>query len=895
MSEQKHLFLIDGYGFLFRAYHSLPPLTNPQGTPVGGVYGFITMLMKLLQKLKSENDHHHYAAVILDAGRETFRHKIDANYKANRPPPPEDLIPQFPLIRDAAEAMNLPAIDLPGYEADDLIATYAKQARAAGYEVTIVSSDKDLMQLVADGICMYDAMKDKRICAPEVLEKFGVSPAQVRDVLALMGDSSDNVPGVPGIGPKTAAELIQQFGSLEKVLENAASIPQKKRSEALQTHRADAELSYQLVGLHDDVPVPTPLSALEIHQPDSARLAKFLALHGFKSLLARLGHAAENAAPSPSIPSALPVVAAVPLPQTYTPGTVITVDTLEKFRAWLERHTPLESGMVALLVEETNEHLALRIATNEKEEILLTVTEQDSIPGDLFSAAPQGAIALADVLKDLARYLALPGVALVGHQLKPFIKKLQRANILPNAIEDITLLSYACDGGLHDHAYAGLMEKYLGMQNALVSASLLLLLYQKLRAQIQAYRVTTVYERIERPLLPVLAKMEQAGVKIDRTKLQALTTDFNTRIAQHAKEIFQLAGEEFNIGSPKQLGEVLFDHMGIQGGKKSKSGAYGTDSGVLEEIAAQGHTIADKVLAWRQLSKLVSTYTEALQKEINAKTGRVHTTFEMALTTTGRLSSNQPNLQNIPIRTEEGKKIRTAFIAEPGHKLISADYSQIELRLLAHMATIAPLREAFKQGLDVHTITASQVFGIPIEHVDSARRRQAKAINFGIIYGQSAHGLAMNLGISRTDAAKYIEAYFAQYPGIQTYMEKTKEFAREHGYVRSLYGRRCYVPFINDKIPARRQFAERAAINAPLQGTAADIIKKAMIALDGKLAQKKYASRLILQIHDELLIEAPENEAEEIATLTRKTMEQVAYLSVPLTTDVKIVTHWGEA
>lgn len=940
----KTLYLIDGSGFIFRAYHAMPPLTDPQGTPVGAVYGFVNMIMKLMDDSTCD-----YAAVIFDAARVTFRNRIYAEYKAHRPPAPEDLIPQFALVREATRALGLPAIELEDYEADDIIATYARRAREQGINVVVVSSDKDLMQLVADGVVLYDAMKNKTIGDAEVMEKFGVAPDKVLEVLSLMGDSSDNVPGVPGIGPKTAAELISQYGTLENLLEHAGEIKQPKRRESLIQFAEQARISKQLVALMDDVPLPMGIEDFALRQPDPEVLGGFLQARGFRSLVAKVqkkfdfdasappAHGQEDAPPAQVVSRPAPV-------QMEKRHSVVRTEA--QLAEWIARAR--KKGRVAFDTETTSldamraELVGFSLSVEAGEACYVPLrhkapqeNKSDGAPAseganfDLFSA-PAPAVKLAEGQIDSARAIALIGPLLedesvlkIGHNIKYDMLVMQNAGVNMTPVEDTMLLSYALHAGEHGQGMDELAERYLeyktisfdevtGTGKARVTfdaveiekagayaaedADITLRLWEFFKPQLFEQKLLTLYETIERPLIPVIVRMERAGIKVATGQLSALSVDFAQRMEEYEKEAHALAGHSFNIGSPKQLGEVLFDEMGLPGGKKSaKTGAYSTGNEVLEELAEQGHTLAEKVIQWRQLSKLKSTYADALVEHINMGTGgRVHTSYALAIASTGRLSSSDPNLQNIPIRTVEGKKIRTAFIAKEGCKLLSADYSQIELRLLAHIADIQVLKDAFRNGDDIHAITASQMFGVPVGEVNSDLRRKAKTINFGIIYGISAHGLAARLGISRTEAADYIGQYFQQYPGIRDYMEQAKEFARKHGYVTTLYGRRCHVPGINDKNGARRQFSERAAINAPLQGTAADIIKLAMIAVDKKLAGNLDAT-MLLQVHDELVFEVKEAAVEQTAALVKSVMEGAASLSVPLTVETVSGENWGQA
>ena len=912
----KKLYLIDGSGFIFRAYHSLPPLLRSDGTPTGAVYGFVNMLTKLVEGTQAD-----YMAVIFDAGRHTFRNRLYPEYKAHRPPAPEDLVPQFPLVREATEALSLPAIELVDFEADDIIATYTKQARAQGIEVVIVSSDKDLMQLIGDGVSMYDGMKQKTIGIPAVMEKFGVPPEKVRDVLALIGDSSDNVPGVPGIGPKTAAELINQYGDFDALFAHTAEIKQPKRREALEQNREKARLSYELITLREDVPVPIPLEELVLRTPDNEKLLAFLRNMQFKSLVSK---AEQKFGITP----------------THTPAQMKTekteyelVQDIESLNRWLM--AAKERGHVAFDTETTSLNamraelvgFSLSVEPGKACYVPLGHVTGNAAQsqGSLFDAAPavkkvEGQIDFDTAIKLITSMLADPSILKIGHNMKYDMLVLRKYSITITPIDDTMLLSCLLSAGLHNHNMDDLAEKYLSVKTisydevtgtgksrisfaevaldkacsyAAEDADITLRFWHQFKPDVISGKMLTLYETIERPLAPVIVAMEERGIKVDRSQLSSLSLDFSKRIAALEEKIHKIAGHPFNIGSPKQLGEVLFDEMGIAGGRKGKTGSYSTGVDVLEDLAEGGQEIARLVLDWRQLSKLKSTYADTLGEEINPKTWRVHTSYAMAATTTGRLSSSDPNLQNIPIRSEEGRKIRHAFVAEPGNKLISADYSQIELRLLAHMAEIPTLAQAFKDGTDIHAVTASQMFGVPVAEVNSELRRKAKTINFGIIYGISAHGLATRLGIGRSEAATYIESYFKQYPGIKDYMENTKKFAREHGYVLTLFGRKCHLPGIHDKNPSMRNFSERAAINAPLQGTAADIIKRAMIAVERSLHGT--SGRMLLQVHDELVIEVAETDAAAIAAKVAHTMENAAHISIPLTVSTNIGYNWSEA
>ncbi len=919
-----HLYLIDGSGYIFRAFYALPAMTRPDGTPVNAVYGFTNMLIKLLADTESEG-----VAVIFDTARKTFRNDIYPDYKANRPPPPEELIPQFDLIREATRAFNVPCIELAGYEADDLIATYARLARERGQEVTVVSSDKDLMQLVGEGVAMLDPVKNQAIGRDQVIERFGVAPEKVIDVQALAGDSTDNVPGVPGIGVKTAAQLIEAYGDLETVLERAGEIKQPKRRQNLIEFAEQARVSRKLVTLKRDVPIEVPLEALRLHAPDPETLRAFLEENGFHSVIARLSDLLGEATAAPG---------AAPPP---APGEADyeLVQDLAALQAWIVAAT--EQGSVAVDTETTSLDalsadlvgVSLALAPGKACYIPLGHRAPAGDGGldlgglDLEGAAPAPRqIPLDAALAALKPLLEDPGVLKIGQNLKYDELVLSRHGIAIAPLDDTMLLSYVLDGGRHGHGMDELARLHLGHETikfkdvvgsgkarvtfdqvpleaaldyAAEDADVTWRLHALLKPRLVPERMTTVYETLERPLVPVLTEMERAGIKVDRDALRRLSNDFAGRIAELETEIHELAGRPFTIGSPKQLGEILFDEMGLPGGKRGKSGAYATGADILEGLAARGNDLPARVLDWRQLSKLKSTYTDALQERINPETGRVHTSFSQAVASTGRLASSEPNLQNIPIRTEEGRKIRHAFVAEAGCTLLSVDYSQIELRLTAHIAGVESLRQAFLDGQDIHAITAAQVFGVPVEGMDPMIRRQAKAINFGIIYGISAFGLARNLGIPQGEAKAYIEAYFERYPGIRDYMERTKAACRETGFVETLFGRKVHMPGINDKNAARRGFSERAAINAPIQGSAADIIKRAMIRVPPALAKARLFARMLLQVHDELLFEVPEAELDATAEVVRQVMENACApaleLTVPLVADIGTGPNWAEA
>jgi len=923
----RHVYLIDGSGYIFRAFHALPPMTRGDGTPVNAVYGFTNMLLKLVEDSDAD-----YIAVIFDAGRRTFRNDLYADYKAQRPPPPPELIPQFALIREATKACNVPAIELEGFEADDLIASYAKQAAALGAEVTIVSSDKDLMQLVGGKVSMHDPIKNRRIGEAEVMEKFGVGPDKVVDVQALAGDSTDNVPGVPGIGVKTAAELINGYGDLDTLLARAGEIKQPKRREALLANADLARLSRDLVRLKNDVPLPEPLDAFQRREPEPGVLLPFLELNRFRSIIARIEPRLGKTPAAGSDAATSKTAPARPGPTSKAgPARYVLVQDAVSLDGWIARARA--AGFVAFDTETTSldtmraELVGFSLAVEPGEGCYVPVGHRQP-GGDLLGGGEPLAdqIPLTEALKRLKPLLEDDSVLKIGQNIKYDMEVMARLGVDLRGYDDTMLISYVLEGGAHGHGMDELALLHLDHKTIAYSdvtgsgkgqvtfdrvpldkardyaaedAEVTLRLHQLLKPRVVAERLLTVYETIDRPLVPAVAEMEMAGIKVDAEELRRLSADFARRLGELEKEIHKLAKREFNIGSPKQLGEVLFDSLSLGAGKKGKTGAYATGADVLEELAAQGHALPARVLDWRQLSKLKSTYTDALVEEINPETGRVHTSFALAATSTGRLSSTDPNLQNIPVRTEEGRKIRRAFVAEKGHKLLSVDYSQIELRLAAHIAEVAALKEAFRKGEDIHAMTASQVFGVPVAGMDPMVRRKAKAINFGIIYGISAFGLGQQLGIPQAEAKAYIEAYFAKYPGIRDYMERAKDEARKKGYVTTLFGRRCHVPGIADKNPARRSFMERAAINAPLQGTAADIIKRAMIRMPAALAKAKLKARMLLQVHDELLFEVPKDEVEATAKLVKKIMEgapePAVTLSVPLVAETGVADNWAEA
>jgi len=933
--SQQELFLVDGSGFIFRAYFAMTysgrgDMTNPDGVPVAAVFGFTQMLLKLLKDY-----HAPYIAVVFDPPGGSFRNDIYPEYKANRDAPPEDLIPQFPLVREATQAFDIPALEAKGYEADDLIAAYAKRAQELGKKVVIVSSDKDLMQLVNENVRMLDPMKNKWIGPDEVVEKFGVTPDKVTDVQALAGDSTDNIPGVPGIGIKTAAQLIEEYGDLEGLLSRAEEIKQPKRREKLIDHAEDARVSMQLVTLDQNAPLPERIEDLKTHDPDKPALMDFLQKHAFNSIIKRLGgdvisnereksHAMDGDSSS----------AEPPRNDNPIKDNVYTLINDEaELQRWID--AAHKNGTLCIDTETTSltpakaklVGIAMSSETGKAAYIPLGhVAAQADLLGESQGAdIPQ--LSMDRALEMLKPILEDPSVIKILHNAKYDWQIFAKHGIEVAPCDDTMLMSYVLDGSSHKHSMDALAEANFGhtpipykevagtgksqvtfdrvdiekaLEYAAEDADITLRLYHILKPRIAAERMASVYENIERPLIPVIARMELEGIKADPAILRDMSAEFGKRIADLEGEIHMLAGGPFNIGSPKQIGEILFDQMGLQGGKKTKSGQYSTDVKTLEELALQGHEIVQKILDWRGLSKLKSTYTDALQEQINPETGRVHTSFSMVGTSTGRLSSSDPNLQNIPIRTEDGRKIRTAFVADAGHKLLSVDYSQVELRLAAEMAGVAALQQAFKDEVDIHALTASQVFDVPLDAVDGELRRRAKAVNFGIIYGISGFGLAKQLGCPQSEASDFIKRYLARFPEIKEYMEDKKDEARKYGFVKTLYGRKCFTPNINAKIPAQRGGSERAAINAPLQGTAADIMKIAMAKMPAALAEAGLTATMLLQVHDELIFEVPEDEVEATSKLVSGVMENAfkimgVEVSVPLIAEAGSGENWDQA
>jgi len=994
-----HVFLVDGSSYIFRAYHALPPLTRKSdGMQVNAVLGFCNMLWKLMRDMKPEERPTHLA-VVFDKSEHTFRNKLYPDYKAHRPDAPADLIPQFGLIRQAVHAFDISCLEMLGFEADDLIATYARQACAIGANVTIVSSDKDLMQLVNDCVIMYDTMKDKRIGIAEVIEKFGVPPDKVIEVQALIGDSTDNIPGVPGIGVKTAAQLIGEYGDLETLLARAGEIKQEKRRQTLIENAEKARLSKQLVTLDDKVKLDVPLEELAVHEPDHRRLIAFLKAMEFNTLTRRVaefagvdaseveadgllsspsplrgrsdgeavreeGHVSSDTGlpPSPTLPlkggastpragrESAPSAGkanGAPTPQSLYDARLAharktpvdrakyeTVRTIEQLQRWITR--AFDIGLASIDTETTSldpmqaEVCGVSLALTPNEACYVPLSHKSGGEGgtdSLFAGSRH-----PDQIEERAALAALkplledPGVLKIAQNLKYETQIFALRGIKLTPADDTMLMSYVVDAGKRAHGTDAMAEQWLGHKTinygevtgtgksavcfdqvsiqkateyAAEDADVTLRLWQVLKPRLTAERMSTVYETLERPLVPVLAAMERRGIAIDRQVLSRLSGEFAQKAAGLEAEIRELAGEAVNPGSPKQIGDILFGKMGLPGAKKTKTGAWSTGVQVLEELAEAGHELPRRILDWRQVSKLKSTYTDSLPEYVNARTKRVHTCYALAATTTGRLSSSEPNLQNIPIRSEEGRKIRRAFIATPGHKLVSADYSQIELRLLAEVADVPALRQAFKDGLDIHAMTASEMFGVPVQRMPAEVRRRAKAINFGIIYGISAFGLANQLAIPREEASAYIKKYFERFPGIRDYMDETKAFAKKNGYVLTLFGRKCHYPDIVNSNPSIRAFNERAAINARLQGSAADIIRRAMIRMEPALATKKLGAQMLLQVHDELVFEVPDEEVARTLPVVKSVMEDAPHpavsLSVPLAVDAHAADNWEEA
>jgi DNA polymerase-1 len=979
LKKGDHLFLVDGSGYIFRAYHALPPLTRKSdGLQVNAVLGFCNMLWKLLAEMKTDKPTH--LAVVFDKSEKTFRTEFYPEYKAHRPDAPEDLIPQFPLIREAVHAFEIPCLEQAGYEADDLIATYARLACEAKATTTIVSSDKDLMQLVGNGVTMYDTMKDKRIGAAEVIEKFGVPPDKVIEVQALIGDSSDNVPGVPGIGVKTAAQLIGEYGDLETLLKRASEIKQDKRRQSLIDNAEIARISKRLVTLDQNVPLDVPVDQLAVHEPDYKNLIAFLKAMEFNTITRRVAEKAEidasqveadtkltsraSAKAEPSAPgfaggdlfapaqakpsgkggsdSALTPISLAAARveaarnQKIDRSRYECVRTVDRLKAWIARAH--ETGMVAVDTETTSldpmtAHLcgfSLSVAPNEACYVPIGHREGGGASGsDLF--APEAKLCADQIPEEQALILLKPlledkSILKVAQNMKYDWLVFAQRGIQTAGYDDTMLISYVLDAGKGGHGMDDLAKRWLNhdtihfqhvagqgksqitfdcvaidkaTEYAAEDADVTLRLWNALKARLTAERVTSVYETLERAMPEVLARMERRGISIDRQVLSRLSGEFAQKQGALEEEIKTLAGEPLNPGSPKQLGDILFGKLALPGGTKTKTGQWSTGARELEELAEAGHALPRKILDWRQVSKLRSTYTEALPTYVNPTTHRVHTSYALAATSTGRLSSSDPNLQNIPVRTEEGRKIRKAFVASPGMKLVSADYSQIELRLLSEIAEVPALRKAFQDGVDIHAMTASEMFGVPVKDMPAEVRRRAKAINFGIIYGISAFGLANQLSIEREEAGAYIKKYFERFPGIRDYMDETREFCRANGYVLTLFGRKCHYPDIKASNPSIRSFNERAAINARLQGSAADIIRRAMMRMESELALAKLNAQMLLQVHDELIFEVPEGEVADTIPIVKSVMQDAPHpavsLHVPLQVDARAADNWDEA
>ncbi len=925
-ASKMRLFLIDGSAYIFRAYHALPALTRKSdGLPVGAVSGFCNMLYKIMGDIALQDAATHFA-VIFDHKGKTFRNDLYSEYKANRGAPPEDLVPQFPLTRDATRAFGAACIEMKGYEADDIIATYAMMAEKAGGEAVIVSSDKDMMQLVTDKVTMYDPMKNKRIAKDEVVEKFGLGPEHVIDIQSLAGDSVDNIPGVPGIGIKTAVQLIEQFGNLDSLLEQASTIKQNKRRENLIEFAEQARLSRELVTLKTDIEDIEPLENLVMKPIDVESLISFLQEMEFSTLTRRVGKSnnieiKENDIKSGKISGHNAVDSG--------PSVYETIYSNEELQKWVD--TAYERGILAVDTETDNLNamsanlVGISLASTPGHACYIPLAHgANGLALDDENISKQ--MELKDALKTLKPILEDSAVLKIGQNMKYDALILKRHGITITPYDDTMLLSYALDCGRAYHGMDDLAKNHLNhdtikfseitgtgknkktfdaveiekaTQYAAEDADITLKLFHVLKPRLAQEGHTNLYQTLERPLAPIITQMEYEGVKVDRKTLAKLSDDFGKRMQKLESEAYKIAGEEFNLGSPKQISELLFGTLNLPGGRKTAKGAWSTKAEVLEELAAAGHELPQTILNWRSLSKLKSTYTDALQESINEETGRIHTSYSLASTTTGRLSSNDPNLQNIPIRTEDGRSIRTAFIPEKGNVLISADYSQIELRLLAHIANLETMKEAFANNIDIHALTASEMFDLPVKDMDPMVRRKAKAINFGIIYGISAFGLANQLGIPRGEAKDYIDSYFEKFPGIRQYMDQTTAQAKADGYVETIFGRRIYVNGINDKNHLMRSYAERQAINAPIQGAAADIIRRAMIRIPSALEAAKLPAKMLLQVHDELIFEVPKAHADKTCALVKSVMENAhkpaMAISVALDVEAKAGKNWGEA
>ena len=924
-NNQKHIYLVDGSTYIFRAYHALPPLTRKSdGFPVGAISGFCNMLDKLIRDEKQRNNLTHLL-VVFDASGKTFRNDIYPDYKANRSSPPEDLIPQFPVIRDATNAFNVPHVELLGYEADDLIASYTKAALSKGMQVTIVSSDKDLMQLVGNGACMLDTMKNRTINEPEVIEKFGVKPNRVIDVQSLAGDSIDNVPGVPGIGIKTAALLINEYGDLEKLIENASKIKQTKRRESVMEFADQARISRELVTLKDDIELPIPIEDIQIQSIEPKKLISFLKAMEFRTLTEK--KAKEFNLSSEKIDTQEIKLNFTPKEDVYETKAPLedikkfdydlysTIQNIDQLNEWKEKIS--EKGYVAIDTETDSLNaieanlIGFSFAISNNEACYIPIKHLEKNPQIELN---QALVILKEIMEDRS-------ILKILHNKKYDGLVLQKYGISIAPYDDTMLISYSIGSGGIRHNLDALAKNYLS-HNALSfkeiagtgknqkvfneidistaskyaaeDADITLRLWKLLKPKLAEDRLSSVYETIERPLAKIIMEMEKHGVSVDEKILNKLSEKFASKIKKIEEKCFEIVDVEFNLGSPKQVGEILFDKLGIKGGKKTPSGSWSTDADTLTFLASNGNALPKLLLEWRGLSKLKSTYTDALPTFINKKTNRIHTSYAMSSTSTGRLSSSDPNLQNIPIRNEDGREIRSAFIAEEGSSLISADYSQIELRIIAHMANDNNLKQAFKEKIDIHSLTASEVFGVPLKDMNNEIRRRAKAINFGIIYGISAFGLSNQLGISRSEASDYIRSYFEKFPSIKDYMETTKEFAKDNGFVKTLFGRKCIIDSSMSRGPGGKAFMDRAAINAPIQGTAADIIKRAMIKIPQTLKKENLSSKMIMQVHDELIFETKDEDVEKTINLVKNEMSNAHKPIIELSVDLEVEAAFGK-
>lgn len=903
---EERLIVVDGYGLVFRAYHSMPALSRDDGVPVGAVYGFISMMLRLLSEIKST-----HIVMVFDAGGKNFRHRLYPEYKAHRPPVPEDLIPQFPLMREAASALNIHVLEQRGFEADDIIATLAQRALANKEEVLIVSGDKDLMQLVNGHIKMYDAVKSRIIGAEQVFEKFGVNPEKMHDLLAMVGDNADNIPGIPGIGPKTAALLLEEYGTLENILLNTANIKQTKRRETIENSRDIVHLSKQLVALDKNVQLDVTLDDLKARPIDPVKLLAFLEEQNFRSLVARVKKdykikTEELSSKVVAKRASTKIITSqgefAELEEIIKKAGKVALYLQNNFKTNLDIKTSKDIAGFALSIDDSG---LFYIPVAQEETLTLFSDEEKYLSFD-------------QVIDGLRLVLESQSVLKIVYNQKKWLHLLASNGCALESVEDVMVIAYCLGSAKTGNGFTELAEHYLGEKDSLhdsggitkaraaineldiysvanyVSKKAVWLnsICNTVKNQLQDERMVSLYEKVDRPLPTIVYKMEREGIKLDKKVIEELSGEFAFKIGELEKEIYKLAGCQFNIASPKQLGEILFDKLAIDPGKKLKSGGYSTGVEVLEVLQQQGHPIADFLIEWRRFHKLKSTYTDSLLNQIDPLTGRIHTNFETTTTSTARFSSSEPNLQNIPIRSEWGNKIRAAFIAKDDYKLVSLDYSQIELRLLAHIADIETLKTAFAEGKDIHTSTASEIFNLPPEQIDADTRRRAKAINFGIIYGISAFGLAKNLGISRGEAGDYIKLYFEKYPGIRSYMEQTKEFARTHGFVKTIMGRKCFTPNINSSNVNLKAFAERAAINAPLQGSAADIIRKAMVQINNVLTESNLDAKMLLQVHDELIFEVKESDVASLIVLAKNTMEHVHDLAVPLVVSAFSGSNW---